>query len=108
MKLFVILLFTGLMQVHASVYSQKITLRQKNVSIETVLKAIEKQSDYLFLYDNLELQSAAKISVDINEGSIEQVMDLCLKNQPLTYKVFEKNIVLKRKDDIEKNCFRSD
>jgi TonB-linked SusC/RagA family outer membrane protein len=96
MKLFVILLFTGLMQVHASVYSQKITLRQKNVSIETVLKAIEKQSDYLFLYDNLELQSAAKISVDINQGSIEQVMDLCLKNQPLTYKVFEKNIVLKR------------
>lgn len=103
MKLFVILLFTGLMQVHANVYSQKITLRQKNVSIETVLKAIEKQSDYLFLYDNLEVAGATRVSIEITQGTIEQVLDACLKNQPLTYRIFQKNIVLKKRVPVVEN-----
>lgn len=98
MKLSIILLFTGLMQVHASVYSQKITIRQKNVPIAVVLKAIEKQSDYLFLYDNLELSEAARVSVDIHNGTVGQILDLCLKDKSLTYRIFEKNIVIRKKE----------
>ncbi|WP_199562622.1 SusC/RagA family TonB-linked outer membrane protein [Pedobacter chinensis] len=102
MKLTTILLLTVLCQVRASVYSQNITLNYKNVSMDAIFKSIEKQSEYVFLYDNLELTKAQKISIDVKNASIDQVLDLCFKDQPLSYKIFEKTIVLKKKDQITK------
>jgi TonB-linked SusC/RagA family outer membrane protein len=99
MKLTTIFLLASLCQVSASVYSQNITLKQKNVSMNVIFKSIEKQSEYVFLYDDLELSKAQKISVDISNAPIEQVLDLCLKNQPLSYKIFDKTVVLKKKDN---------
>ncbi|WP_205943032.1 SusC/RagA family TonB-linked outer membrane protein [Pedobacter frigidisoli] len=102
MKLTTILLLATLCQVSASVYSQNITLKQKNVSINAVFKSIEKQSEYVFLYDNLELSNAQKITIDVKNASIDQVLDLCFKNQALSYKIFEKTIVLRKKDQLTK------
>ncbi|WP_082120725.1 SusC/RagA family TonB-linked outer membrane protein [Pedobacter sp. BMA] len=99
MKLIAIILLASFCQVSASVYSQNITLKQKNVSIDVVFRSIEKQSEYVFLYDNLELQSAKKVSIDVKEMSIEQVLNICFKDQPLNYKIFNKTIVLKRKSE---------
>lgn len=100
MKLTTILLLTALCQVSASVYSQNITIKQKNVSMDAIFKSIEKQSEYVFLYDNLELSKAQKISIDVKNASIGRVLDLCFKDQPLSYKIFDKTIVLKKKDAI--------
>lgn len=100
MKLITILLLATLCQVSASVYSQNLTLKQKNVPISTIFKSIEKQSDYVFLYDNLELEKAQKITIDVKNASISEVLDICFKDQPLSYKVFEKTIVLRKKDQL--------
>lgn len=100
MKLTTILLLTALCQVSASVYSQNLTLKQKNATIGAIFKSIEKQSDYVFLYDNLELEKAQKISIDVKNASIDEVLDLCFKNQPLSYRVFEKTIVLRKKEEV--------
>jgi len=37
------------------------------------------------------------VSIDVNNASIEQVLQLCLKDKPLTYVIFEKTIVIKPK-----------
>ncbi|QPH40313.1 SusC/RagA family TonB-linked outer membrane protein [Pedobacter endophyticus] len=100
MKLTTILLLTALCQVSASVYSQNITLKQKNVSMDAIFKSIEKQSEYVFLYDNLELSKAKKISIDVKNAPIGRVLDLCFKDQPLSFKIFDKTIVLKKKDAV--------
>lgn len=97
MKLTALFLFACLCQVSASVYSQNITLRQKNVSMEVIFKSIEKQTEYVFLYDNLELQNAHNVSIDVKNVPLEQVLNLCFKNQLLTYKIFDKTIVLRKK-----------
>lgn len=99
-KLTTILLLTTICQVSASVYSQSITLKQKNASMDVIFKSIEKQSEYVFLYDNLELAKAQKISIDVKNASIEQVLSLCFKDQPLSYKIFEKTIVLRKKNEL--------
>lgn len=105
MKLTTILLLTALCQVNASVYSQNLTLKHKNASIDAIFKSIEKQSNYVFLYDNLELQNAKRVSIDIKNASIEQVLNLCFKEQPLTYKIFDKTIVLRKLDEITETNF---
>jgi TonB-linked SusC/RagA family outer membrane protein len=100
MKLTTIFLLVSLCEVSASVYSQNITLKQKNASMDVIFKSIEKQSKYVFLYDNLELQNAQKVSIDVKNVSIEQVLDVCFKDQPLSYKIFDNTIVLKKKTEI--------
>lgn len=96
MKLTAIFLLAGLCQVSAGVYSQNITLKQKNASMDVIFRSIEKQSKYVFLYDDLELQNAQKVSIDVKNAPIEQVLNLCFKDQPLSYKIFDKTIVLKK------------
>lgn len=105
MKLTALFLFACLCQVSASVYSQNITLKQKNVSMEVIFKSIEKQSQYVFLYDNLELQNAHNVSIDVKNASIGQVLELCFKNQLLSYKIFDKTIVLRKKSELIVNPF---
>jgi TonB-linked SusC/RagA family outer membrane protein len=108
MKLTTILLLTAFCQVNASVYSQNLTLKQKNASMDVIFKSIEKQSDYVFLYDNLELQNAKKVSIDVKNASLEQVLDLCFKEQPLSYKIFDKTVVLRKlNESTEKSLFET-
>ncbi|MET4543390.1 TonB-linked SusC/RagA family outer membrane protein [Pedobacter africanus] len=107
MKLTTILLLTGLLQVSASVYSQKITLKKKDASINAILRSIEKQSEYGFLYDQLELSKTGKVSIDVKDAPIDEIMDICLKDQPLTYKIFNKTIIIKRKEALSQTFFRN-
>lgn len=109
MKLTTIFLLASLCQVSASVYSQNITLKQRNVPMDVIFKSIEKQSAYVFLYDNLELQNIQKISIDVKNIPIDQVLDLCFRNQPLSYKIFDKTIVLRKKttEPVYKSIFET-
>lgn len=107
MKLTTILLLTGLLQVSASVYSQKITLKKKDASINAILRSIEKLSEYGFLYDQLELSKTGKVSIDVKDAAIDEIMEICLKDQPLTYKIFNKTIIIKRKEAPAQTLFHN-
>lgn len=96
MKLFTILLMATCLQVSAGGYAQKITLSATNATLESVFKKIEKQSGYLFWYNNALLQRAAKVNLQVKDASLQQTLDLCLKDQPLTYNIVEKVIVIKK------------
>nr|WP_295921982.1 TonB-dependent receptor [uncultured Dyadobacter sp.] len=103
MKLLTFLLLATLSQVSADGFSQKITLDEKNIPLETALSAIEKQTDYLFLYDKLDMPKGQKVNLQIRNASIQQTLNLLLKDLPLSYKIFNKSIVLRKeskgKDD---------
>jgi len=100
MKLTVVLIIATLLHVSAKTFSQHITLREKNTSIKKVLVEIEKQSGYHFLYDNLDLPKSEKINIDVNNVSVEEALNQCLKNQSIDYKIFEQTIVLRKANDV--------
>lgn len=101
MKLVTLLLMATLSQVTAIGYSQKISLDKRNVSIETAFKAIESQTDYLFLYDKLDLPTSSLVSVRIKDATIDQTLNQLFQNLPLSYKIFKKNIVIKKEEKIK-------
>jgi TonB-linked SusC/RagA family outer membrane protein len=101
MKLILLLTVAACMQAGAEGYSQGISLSLKNVSIEKVFAAIEKQSSYHFIYAKEELKETVLISLTVNAASINQVLDLCLKEQPLSYTLKEPYIIIKRKGEIK-------
>ena len=98
MKLVTLLLMTTLSQVTAVGYSQKISLEKRNVSIEAAFSAIESQTDYLFLYDKLDLPSSRLVSVNLKNATIDQALNQLFADIPLSYKIFKKNIVIKKQE----------
>lgn len=102
MKLITFIMLVTLSTVSASGYSQRVTLHEKNISVGEVLRLIEKQTDYHFLYDKTDILKAGMISVNVGNVSVEAALNECLKDQPLTYKIIQSTIVIKRKDNLIK------
>lgn len=96
MKLSILLLIIGFLQVSATGYSQ-ITLNEKHASLENILLKIKQQTNYNFIYDENKL-NVAEISVKVDRVSIQEALDACFHKLPVTYTIIENNIILKRKD----------
>jgi TonB-linked SusC/RagA family outer membrane protein len=97
MKLTLVLLLTVFLQLSFAGYAQKITYSKKNVSLEQALKEIHNQTGLLFLYTDEMLAGTKPINADFVEASLPDVLKVCFADQPLTYAVENKIIVLKRK-----------
>src|SRR3546814_910744 len=97
MKITGILLTVACMHVGAASFSQKISLSATDVPLEKVFSLIEEQSGYYFFYRYQEVQQALPVSLDVKNVSIEQVLDICLKNQPFTWSREGKTIVVSMK-----------
>ena len=85
-------------QVSAEGFSQ-ITLSEKNAPLEKVFKAIENQSGYVFFYDYAWLQQAKTVSIRAKNASFTEVLNACFKDQPLTYSIVGKTVVVKQKEE---------
>src|SRR5882762_11023892 len=96
MKLTTIMLLSTCLQLAARGYGQKITLSQSNVSLKAVFRAIEKQSDYQFFYKEKLLRETKNISIRVSNASIEEVLAICLGDQPLSWSLVDKIIVIKK------------
>ncbi|UAY55813.1 TonB-dependent receptor [Arachidicoccus terrestris] len=105
MKFILSLLFIAALQVSGKVRSQNINCSFKDASLKTVLSSIKKQSGYVFFYKKGTLDKAAPVTVDIKNADIQEALALCLKGQPLSFKIEDRTIlIVARKPDITKNA----
>ncbi|CAL1519335.1 TonB-dependent receptor [Chitinophaga sp. MM2321] len=95
MKLTSILLTVAFLQVSAKGFSQRITLSQKNTPLKKVFSELKKQSGYDFLYTNETLQRTSRVDVDVKGSSLEEALEACLKDQPVTWTIIDKTVVIK-------------
>ena len=72
-----------------------LTINRKNAPLAEIIELIERKSDYTFWYDDAILTKANKVSITVKESTIEQVLSLCVKEQPFGYIMVGKVIVLK-------------
>lgn len=102
MKLTIPLLLVVCLQVNAKEgYTQKVTLYERNASLEKIFREIRKQTDYLFLYTKEVVQNAKKVNIETKGASIEDVLTLCFKDQPLVYNIVEKTVIVKQRETIK-------
>lgn len=69
-----------------------ITLKMSGVSMDKVLDAIEGQSRYLFLSDQVDL--GRTVSIDVRDLPIEQVLDKMFEGTGTTYRIEGTNIYI--------------
>lgn len=98
MKLITVILLASLMQVSAASFGQLITLKERNVTLERMIKEIRKQSGYDVLLSTNKIKSTATFNADFNKSTIAEVMAKIVSGRDLTYTIEDKTILIKHED----------
>jgi TonB-linked SusC/RagA family outer membrane protein len=97
MKITALMILLCIMQVSAATYAQKITINKSNVPLKVVIEEIRKQSGYDIIFDANLINRLKPVTVNLKNATIENALDVCLKEQPITYTIDDKFVVLKIK-----------
>ena len=95
MKLTFLLVFVGALHVSAHVHGQeRVTLRLQQVEISKALNSIEKQSMYRFLYNSKLEDMRKKISIDVDNTAVSELLDRLFSSTHLTYKMLDNHLIV--------------
>ena len=94
MRLFILLTLFGCLQATASSYGQTVSLDLRNESLEKALKEIKTQTGYFLIYTRAQLNDALPVTIQIDNATVKNALDLCFENQPLSYTIEDKYVVV--------------
>lgn len=94
MKLTIFIILIAALQVKANdVNGQNISLNVKNTEIRKVLKTIEREGNYRFLY-NYDLKGLkSKVNLNVDNLPLEATLDRLFAGNELTYKLVNRSLV---------------
>jgi TonB-linked SusC/RagA family outer membrane protein len=99
MKLTALMICFFTLNVSANGFGQEtISLRVKKAEISGVLRSIEKQTNYRFLYNDKLADIREKVSINVKEASIADVLTLVLDKTRLLFQVMENNLIVIKED----------
>lgn len=100
MKLTCALLFAASLGVYATGNAQtiRVNIQVDNVATEKVLSEIEKQTDYLFVYNKKEVDLKRKTSVNAINKTTAEVLSTIFEGTDIIYAIEGENIMLMRKE----------
>jgi TonB-linked SusC/RagA family outer membrane protein len=99
MKLTAIIMLATCLQVAARTEAQKtVTLAEKNASLKKVFNELSKQTGISVLYDEEALKFSKPVTIEVKNMPLNDVLALIFKNQPFSYSIGEKAIVVKAKE----------
>ena len=95
MKLTIAFLLFACLQVSAKGWSQEtISIKMNGVEIKKVLFAIEKKSNYRFLFTEQAVKDKPRVNIDLKDATLDQVLDMILANTGIAYKILGSNLVV--------------
>ncbi|WP_158643720.1 STN domain-containing protein [Pseudobacter ginsenosidimutans] len=101
MKLTLLLLIAGLHVSAGGLGQEKLSLHFRKAEIASVLQAIEKQSNFRFLYNDQLNSIRKKISLELREASIRQALDHIFAGTLLTYQFMENKLIVVKEDRVK-------
>ena len=85
----------------AKSYAQKVSLNEQGANLKTIFKELRKQTGYYFIYTDEMLNKSKPVSIKTSQKELEEVLIQIFKDQPLTYSIQEKVIVVKDKPEVK-------
>lgn len=83
------------LQLSANVLSQtRVTLQLQKVSLGNVFLEIEKRTEYRFLFNDNLLQDEARVTVDVKNELVKEVLAKLLVNTNLDFKIVNDNLIV--------------
>ena len=96
-KLTVLCILAAALTARAEGYSQLITVSFDKAPVQQVFASIRSQSGYQFIYTNTVIARSKHVTVSVKNATLEEVLKLCAKDQPFTYSIVEKTVVIQLK-----------
>ncbi|MBN9380511.1 MAG: SusC/RagA family TonB-linked outer membrane protein [Chitinophagaceae bacterium] len=78
-------------------FAQNVSLKTTNTSVRSVFAEIKKQTGYTFFYDPDLLDKTKKITINVKDRPLGEVLELLFKDQPISYSLVGKLITLSKK-----------
>src|SRR5680860_270867 len=97
MKFTIFLIVLGVCQVKATTWGQEIFISVENAPLQEVFQEIRKQSGYDFIYTTELINQSRPVTLHVSGLPVSEVLKLCLADQPFTYMVDNKTIILRKK-----------
>jgi TonB-linked SusC/RagA family outer membrane protein len=96
MKLTLLIVIFGLMQVSASVYSQatKLNYDFRNMRVSEILMEIEETTDFRFFYQREQIDLDRRVSLQVNDKNVEELLESLFRDQGVSYRVMDDNLIL--------------
>ena len=92
------LLLSICISVRANTYAQNVTLSEKDVSLDKIFLEIKRQTGFTFVYTEVMLKKAKKVTIQVSNATLESVLTQCFHDQPLSYTILNKMVVIKEKE----------
>lgn len=106
MKLTLALMVAINLGLHASALGQKLTVLNRSITLEELFNEIKRQTNYRFIYEERLLDHTEKVSLNVKDAPLEDVLKQALAHQKLTFQVYDGTIVVKKLTDEPKKLFQ--
>ena len=78
----------------ASSYSQSLTLRLNDATVDEVIKSIETQSEFLFFYQEEQVDLDRRVSIQVTDKPVEEILEQLFKGTDNIYIINDRQIVI--------------
>lgn len=95
MKITAVILLATCLQAAAAGYGQKVTISEKDAPVEKIFSLIRKQTGFQFLYANQVLAQARKVTIQVKNAELEDVLATTCYGQPFEYHIKDKTIIVR-------------
>lgn len=94
-KLTTFLLLAACLHISAAALSQNITLTVKDAPLQKVFLEISRQTGVSIVCNETLFAGTLPVTINVKDSPIRQVLDICLKNQPVSYTIEDKKIIIR-------------
>ncbi len=96
MKLLSFFLLVSVTMVTANSYSQqtKFNMNLRNVTVRQIFQEIEDNSDFIFLYSEKSVDVDRKVTVDVNNQTVNVILDQIFEGTKNSYEIHDRQIAI--------------
>lgn len=100
MRLTMIFSFCFAMAVSAAGYSQntRLNIDFQNIALRQVFEYVEQNSQFIFLYKNEDVNVDKKVNINLQNASIDEILEKALQGQDVSYRILDRQIILTKAD----------
>lgn len=92
----------GLSAIRAQQSQQTIAVNFRNATVQQVFTWLDNHTQYDFVYNNSQIESLPRVSMQMSRTTVVDVVKHCLRNSSLSYQIRGNMVVIRPADEIKK------
>lgn len=79
-------------------FAQNISLKLNNVTVKKAMETLKEENGYSFVFASGDVDTQKTIHVNVQDGTIDQIVKQILQDQQVSYEIKNKNIIVQKEN----------